>query len=181
MLIVTHEMDFARDVSNRVFYMDSGGIHEDGTPEQIFGTPRRDKTKAFINRTRSLSFAITDRNFDFYGMNAEIEGFCEKQILSRRFRQNLLLLVEELLLVYQPLLTRAPLLLRIEHAERSNQLEVICELAGADSNPLFGEHLPDEFGVMIIRSLAQNIDHQFENGRSKLTLVVRSKAPPENE
>ncbi len=35
MMIVTHEMKFARDVSNRVFYMDEGGIYEDGTPEQI--------------------------------------------------------------------------------------------------------------------------------------------------
>jgi len=180
MLIVTHEMDFARDVSNRVFYMDSGGIHEDGTPEQIFLNPQRERTRAFINRTRSLSFTIVDRNFDFYGMNAEIEGFCERQILSKRFRQNLLLLVEELVLVHQPLLMHGPLTLRIEHAERSNQLEVICEQSGLDLDPLVGDHLPDEFGVMIIRSLVQSIDHRHESGQSRLTLVVRAKAPPEN-
>ena len=113
-------------------------------------------------------------------MNAEIEGFCEKQILSKRFRQNLLLLVEELVLVHQPLLAYGPLTLRIEHAERSNQLGVICEQAGLDRNPLVGGHLPDEFGVMIIRSLVQSIDHRHESGHSRLTLVVRSKAPPEN-
>ena len=41
MAIVTHEMEFARDVSNRVFYMDEGLIYEEGTPEQIFDNPRQ--------------------------------------------------------------------------------------------------------------------------------------------
>lgn len=45
MLIVTHEMKFARDVSNRIFYMDEGGIYEEGSPEQIFEHPVREKTR----------------------------------------------------------------------------------------------------------------------------------------
>ena len=48
MAIVTHEMDFARDVSNRVFYMDEGTIYEAGTPQQIFERPQKEKTRAFI-------------------------------------------------------------------------------------------------------------------------------------
>ena len=50
MLIVTHEMQFANDVSDRIFYMDEGVIYEEGTPEQIFGSPKKDKTKSFISR-----------------------------------------------------------------------------------------------------------------------------------
>ena len=42
MLIVTHEMNFARFICNRVFYMDEGGIYEDGTPEQIFEHPQKE-------------------------------------------------------------------------------------------------------------------------------------------
>ena len=45
MLIVTHEMRFARNVSNRVFYMDEGGIYEEGTPEEVFENPQREKTR----------------------------------------------------------------------------------------------------------------------------------------
>ena len=45
MMIVTHEMNFARSISNRVFYMDEGGIYEDGAPEQIFENPQREKTR----------------------------------------------------------------------------------------------------------------------------------------
>jgi len=42
MMIVTHEMSFAREIANRVFYMDEGGIYEDGTPEQIFDHPQKE-------------------------------------------------------------------------------------------------------------------------------------------
>ncbi len=48
MMIVTHEMQFAKAVSNRVFYMDDGGIYEEGTPEKIFETPQREKTRRFV-------------------------------------------------------------------------------------------------------------------------------------
>ena len=50
MLVVTHEMAFARDVSNRVVYMNRGVICEDGTPEQIFGNPQKPETREFLAR-----------------------------------------------------------------------------------------------------------------------------------
>lgn len=50
MLIVTHEMAFARDVSSRVVFMKDGVICEDGAPEQIFGSPKEEATKEFLAR-----------------------------------------------------------------------------------------------------------------------------------
>ena len=50
MLVVTHEMAFARDVSNRVVYMKEGVICEEGTPQQIFENPQRHETKEFLSR-----------------------------------------------------------------------------------------------------------------------------------
>ena len=55
MLVVTHEMAFARDVSTHVIYMSEGVIEEEGTPEQIFGAPKSDKTKEFLARFRNTS------------------------------------------------------------------------------------------------------------------------------
>ena len=52
MLVVTHEMGFAREVSNRVVYMADGVICEQGTPEQIFEHPQQDRTRDFLSRTR---------------------------------------------------------------------------------------------------------------------------------
>ena len=50
MLVVTHEMAFARDVSNRVIYMADGRIEEEGTPSAIFSAPKSQKTKEFLSR-----------------------------------------------------------------------------------------------------------------------------------
>lgn len=53
MLVVTHEMAFARDVSNHVVYMNQGVICEQGTPDAIFGDPQRQETQEFLCRFRS--------------------------------------------------------------------------------------------------------------------------------
>ena len=50
MIIVTHEMAFARDVSNHVVFMADGVIEEEGTPADIFGNPQKAKTKEFLSR-----------------------------------------------------------------------------------------------------------------------------------
>ena len=54
MLVVTHEMAFAREVSSRVVYMNDGIICEQGTPTEIFGNPQRKETQDFLSRFRSL-------------------------------------------------------------------------------------------------------------------------------
>lgn len=53
MLVVTHEMAFARDVANKVVFMDGGVIVEQGSPEHIFTAPKEERTKAFLSRTLS--------------------------------------------------------------------------------------------------------------------------------
>lgn len=50
MLVVTHEMQFAGEVANRVVFMDKGVIAEEGTPEQIFNNPKQERTKEFLKR-----------------------------------------------------------------------------------------------------------------------------------
>ena len=50
MLVVTHEMGFARDVSSRVIFMDGGVIVEDGTPAEVFGNPKVPRTREFLSR-----------------------------------------------------------------------------------------------------------------------------------
>ena len=53
MLVVTHEMAFARDVSNHVVFMSQGVISEEGTPEEVFGNPQKQETRDFLARFRS--------------------------------------------------------------------------------------------------------------------------------
>lgn len=51
MLIVTHEMEFAREVSDRIVFMDKGVIAEEGSPEQLFNNPKQERTREFLKRT----------------------------------------------------------------------------------------------------------------------------------
>lgn len=50
MIIVTHEMEFAKEVSDRVIFMDKGIIAEQGTPKQLFENPKQERTKEFLQR-----------------------------------------------------------------------------------------------------------------------------------
>ncbi|HLS53005.1 MAG TPA: amino acid ABC transporter ATP-binding protein, partial [Tissierellaceae bacterium] len=50
MLVVTHEMEFAKDVSDRVVFMDNGVIAEEGSPEEIFNNPKKARTREFLGR-----------------------------------------------------------------------------------------------------------------------------------
>ena len=51
MIVVTHEMEFARHVADKVIFMADGIIEEMGTPEQVFGNPQKEKTKAFLQKS----------------------------------------------------------------------------------------------------------------------------------
>ena len=55
MLIATHEMAFAADVADRICYLEGGRLVEEGSPKQIFGSPRDPRTKEFLRRVRSVS------------------------------------------------------------------------------------------------------------------------------
>ena len=96
MMIVTHEMKFARDVSNRIFYMDEGIVYEEGTPQQIFEAPQKDKTRQFVNRLKVFSCRITARDFDYIALNSQLTDFAGRHDMARGLTNNLVSAVEEL-------------------------------------------------------------------------------------
>ncbi|HEY2857812.1 MAG TPA: ATP-binding cassette domain-containing protein [Terracidiphilus sp.] len=174
MAIVTHEMDFARDVSNRVLYMDEGTIYEEGPSEQIFEHPRRERTKAFIQRIRSLTCQVSSPSFDLYAIQAHIEAFCEKQIVARKMRDHLLLVVEEILEIYRPRLESTKLEVTISYSEKQDRLDVVIENTGTPYNPLETAGLPDELGLLLIRGLTESLAYQRAGDRNRLEFVVKA-------
>ena len=50
MIVVTHEMGFAKEVADRVLFMEEGIIYEDGTPEEIFNNPKEKRTQEFLSK-----------------------------------------------------------------------------------------------------------------------------------
>ena len=58
MLIVTHEIEFAREISHRIVFMENGNIVEQGTPKEIFSNPKEERTKQFIRRLYPIDYQI---------------------------------------------------------------------------------------------------------------------------
>ena len=116
MLIVTHEMNFARDVSTRIFFMLDGYIHEDGTPRQIFEAPVHSATKAFIQRIRKEVFIIGGPDFDYLGMRSAITAFCYKYGIVGK--QDIALQLCDTML-HDIMAGYRPLTVRITHSEQS--------------------------------------------------------------
>jgi polar amino acid transport system ATP-binding protein len=172
MAVVTHEMEFARDVSTRVFYMDEGSIYEEGTPQQIFTDPRREKTRAFVHRIRSYRHRIGSPDFDRYAMNAEIEAFCEKHLLPRDTRYGLLVAIEEVLEIWKPTLRLDPLDLCVTYSEKTNALEAAFERSGEWPHPLESDLLPDDLGLRMIRGLTERVDYRVADGKSTLAMRI---------
>ncbi|MDO4756083.1 MAG: amino acid ABC transporter ATP-binding protein [Parabacteroides sp.] len=157
MLIVTHGMRFAREVSTRIFYMDQGIIYEDGTPEQIFEHPQKPRTKVFINRIRSLHYPISGRQYDLYDLQARIIEFCNKYFLSEKCIRNLELLTEEVMLI-SPIEKGAELIL--DYSEQSRQLTMHLQLP-IDHWVLGGDSKPDMLGMSIINGLCSKVSEEF--------------------
>ena len=96
MMIVTHEMEFARSICNRVFYMDEGGIYEEGPPEQVFLNPQREKTRRFIRRLQILELIIDSKSYDFAATEGRIGVYCRKHQLTHHVQNRLQVIFEEL-------------------------------------------------------------------------------------
>ena len=116
MLIVTHEMKFAHDVSTRIFFMYDGYIHEDGSPQQIFESPVHSATKVFIQRIRKEVFEIDGPDFDFLGMHSAVSAFCHKYGIPEKEEKAQQLIGKMLDGAMAPY---RPITVRITHSEQS--------------------------------------------------------------
>ena len=99
MIIVTHEMRFARQVSSRVLFFAEGVIYEEGTPEQLFHHAQRSLTQRFIRQIHETEFTIRSEHFDWYAMMAQMEQFCRQYNLSRQRTENVYRAVDESLAI----------------------------------------------------------------------------------
>ena len=171
MIIVTHEMKFAKDVSTRIIYMDEGGIYEDGSPEQIFDNPKRERTRAFVKRLKTFDCEIASPTFDFIEVSTGIEEFGRKQLLSQRQINNLQLVFEELCV--QTLLCRGKEVFPLRFSASVSELDGSCETAisyhGPSCNP-FTEQA-DELSIRMVLGLTKEHTWSGNNG-NHITLLL---------
>ena len=150
MLIVTHEMRFARDVSTRIFYMDEGVVYESGPAKELFENPVRPKTKAFLRRIDMLNFNLSKEDFDLYHIQSKVVEFAEKQMLDSKQIKALYSVLEELLInIIFPEISTVNL--EIDISEETKTTEISLTWQGEAVNPLESDSPIGELARMIIR------------------------------
>jgi len=123
MAIVTHEMQFARDVSSRIFFMYDGIIYEDDTPEVIFTKPNKPATTAFINKIRGINFKVSSRDCDYLGMESAIDQFCLKYAVSPAVAENVKLVIKEML--QNVLHINHEIVVHVDYSEKKDRIYVV--------------------------------------------------------
>ncbi|NCA70433.1 MAG: ATP-binding cassette domain-containing protein [Sphingobacteriia bacterium] len=173
MAIVTHEMDFARDVATRILYMDQGLIYEEGPPEQIFEQPRRERTRDFIGKVRSLEWRVESRDHDLYALVGKIESFCEKHLIPARTAQAAQLLAEEVLGVLLAGPGPYAIDLALAYSEKQQRLELRTDSLGAPGNPLEMLEPADDLALQLIRGYTDEIRYERSEDRNRLRLRIK--------
>ncbi len=177
MMIVTHEMNFARAICNRVFFLSQGGIYEDGTPEQIFDDPRKELTRRFIRRLKVMELTIDSSDFDFIDAGNEIDQYCLRNNIPSRIKYRIRLAFEEL--TQQMLflvLKHTPVLITVEYSEAESQAIVIacygrdCHDPSSDKNNL---------SYSVLKGTAEELSYAYceeEKLSNTIRVVIRERA-----
>ena len=185
MLLVTHDMNFARNVSNRVFYMDEGGVYEDGPPEQIFQNPQKEKTRRFIHGISSLTVNIIDGDFDFPKTVSDIEKFATRQGLSVRTAHKLQMIFEEICAIYFPERTEKKFSATAVF-EYSKEKEAVILSIDHNAGLVSDEDLRSDISFVIVGRLINELEQEAvaeETGgeRYRMTLTVGKGEEKRNE
>ena len=177
MLIVTHEMNFAREVADRILFFADHGIYEQGTPNEIFDNPKKPLTIDFINKIKHFSYDIDSKDFDLMAFQAGIQTFGEKYGLKTTYINRLNICCEEL--VFEMLANcfaedeKIFMRFSISYAETTKDTHIQLECNGKEYNPF---NVPDDdekhLGVTILKRVASKYSHEFVENKNIISIQL---------
>lgn len=170
MMIVTHEMKFARELATRVFYMDEGIIYEEGTPEKMFENPETEKARTFVKRLKVLTLEIKSDNYDFIEMNEALINFGNKQGFSKIQIDKLCRIFEEVCAInIVPNKGNESIYIITEYSESLGEIKISFSWKGKQFNPLVDG---DELSIKLITNAIISEVYSYENNENKLILSL---------
>ena len=175
MIIVTHEMNFAREIATRVLFFADGEIYEQGTPAEIFDAPKLPKTIAFIRRQKYFRYEISRRNFDLPEMQGRIQAFAEKYGLTAKYINRLQLCCEEIIFATMAgcysATDKISMAIDITYVEAEKILELALTSGGRVYN-LFDENDDENLSVKILRGYGKNFRYVRDEDLNKISMEV---------
>ena len=179
MLIVTHEMNFAREVSDRILFFAERGIYEQGTPQEIFDAPQKPLTISFIHRHKYFRYEIDDRDFDLIQMHNELLLFAEKYGIALMESTRLQACCEDFIYAmiegaYSP---REPIKLALDvtYAEADKVPEIALDCAGRQYDPFSGEIDEEDeagFRLMVLQRMVKEYRYEYVDGVNRLRFSI---------
>lgn len=172
MLIVTHEMSFAREIADKIYFFAEQGIYESGTPEEIFDHPRRELTKSFVRKVRSFYYHIDRINYDLIELKAGLRLFCERYGVNSREIWRLEVCMEELV---QEIIMKCALPIDIdlllEYDKTNGDLNISCKWNGPNWDPFAEES--DSLGMVILQHIVENAQYVHTEGLNVLNFSLK--------
>ena len=170
MIIVTHDMNLAERVSNRVIYLDQGEVYEDDTPEVIFHHPKRSRTRAFVENLSVLKLSIHN-NFNHLDCENKLEKFIKDLRINEKDAYKLRVIYDELLYT---LLVKdnncKDVLLLISYDTTKHFAYIDCKYSGDVKNILKNNNISSK----IIMNNISSVKHQ-EIDEKKYTNQLKFK------
>ncbi len=156
-VIVTHEMGFARNIANRIFFMEERGIYEEGTPDEIFDHPKREKTKIFIQKLKIFEYKLQIRQLDIYELAGKLSEYGQKYDITKRQMNGLNLILEEILVFLSQNADHKDMTsVIVSYQEANQQIQLEIRYGSPSMNVL--EHPDfDEISRQLIHGLATDI------------------------
>ncbi len=170
MVIVTHDLSFAKNTADRIVFMDRGTIAEIGTPDEIFNHPKKESTRKFVQRLRSVTCEIRSKYFDLYELNAKIEAFARDYFLPKKSITSAELVLEEL--VVNSILPKTDTIdLEISYSEELKKLVLKLSYWSQPFDP-FHDDNEDVLAMLLVRQKTKDIKHAYtDHNELVMTLI----------
>jgi len=161
MLIATHHLPLVHEIATRVLYLDDYCIYEQGKPTEIFETPRRPKTKAFIRKQRTWEYVITQKDFDYAHMLGNLDLFCYTHAVPGITSDKIQNITQELVLkLILPHIGYCSV--KLEYTDRLGSFELSVRYSGKKDN-LFAKYSNDT-SASLIKSNAKVVHFEYIDG-----------------
>jgi len=169
MLIATHRLPFVRDITTRALYLDDHCLYEQGNPIDIFDTPRKPKTKAFLRKQRTWEYVITQRDFDFAHMFGNLDLFCYTHSVPGLTSDKIQIITAELVL--KLILPQTGYCgIKLEYSDRLGTFELSVRYSGKKDN-LFAKYTND-ISASLIKSNAKVVHFEYIDGFNILKVKI---------
>ena len=173
MMIVTHEMNFAREICTRVFYMDDGGIYDDGTPEEIFDDPQKELTRRFIKRLKVFETVIDSSKYDFRQTVSDIDRYGYQNQIPPKTVYRIQIVFEELTQqILLPRMSYPDIFFTAEYDEAGDKVEITALYGGERFDPRTSGN---DLSLNMIEKLSQSLEYsEISDGHytNKITAVI---------